>query len=147
MDNKFHGFLNCDWKTITSGDFRNFKLLEDEDYIAIDGTHYRLPKYAPSDLGSIPSPLWGPPLFLVPFGLFARPFYLHDCGFQNTLLIVNNDGTTKVANLTEEKCNDLLLEAMNSVSNSLTELEKAQRDAIYQGVRIGGWHAYKEDRS
>ncbi len=140
------GFQNCLWKTINQGDFRNFKLLENEDYIASNEIHYRIPKSASSDLGSVPSALWGPPLFLVPFGVFARPFYLHDSAFQNTLLIVGQDGSTRIANLMEKESNNLLLEAMNSIGE-LTELQKLQRDTIYQGVSIGGWKSYKEDRA
>lgn len=141
------GFVNTQWKTINLGDFRNFELLQDEDYIARDGTHYRLPAFAPSDLASVPPIFWGAPLFLIPCGWYARPAYGHDCAFKNNLLLVNGNGTSQRANLTEKASNALLLEMMESVKPNPTLFEIAQRDAIYEGVTIGGWHAYKEDRT
>ena len=40
-----------------------------------------------------------------------------------------------------------LLEAMHWQKPTPTESEILQMDAIYERVTIGGWHAFKEDRS
>ncbi len=139
------GFQNRLWKTINQGDFHNFKLLENEDYISSNGVRYRLPKSCPSDLASTPSAIWGPPFFLPPFGWYSMPCFLHDAGYRNYLLIVNSDGSTKIANLSKEECDNLLLESMNSLGE-LTQFQKIQRDEIYKGVCYGGYHSYNEDR-
>ncbi len=127
------GFQNCDWLTINEEDFRHCKLLKDEDYLSLNGTHYRIPRGAYSDLASTPPEIWGA--------------YLHDSAYQNTLLIVNSEGFTKLANLKKDECDNLLLEAMNSVNPNPSEFQKLQRDAIYKGVSYGGYHSYKEDRN
>lgn len=144
------GFQNNDWSTMESGDFRNFKLLKAERYLARDGTLYELPQYAPSDLASVPPEFWGAPLFLTPFGWYAHPAYLHDCGFQNTLLVVTQSNGCEIkvkAALTEAKCNALILEAMQLLKPEPSVLEAAQMKAIYEGVALFGWHAFNEDRS
>lgn len=95
------GFDTIDFKVIT--DFKQFKLLEAVRYGAADGTLYELPKYAPSDLASTPEAIWGPPLYLPPCGWYGPAVYGHDCAYQNTLLIVEADGTKRKANITKEQ--------------------------------------------
>ena len=141
------GFQNNDWSVMESGDFRNVKLLKPEDFLARNGTLYRLPYGASSDLASTPKAVWGAPLFLIPCGWYAHAAFGHDCGYQNTLLIVLPDGSTVKARLSKAECDSLLLEMMQSLKPEPTSFETLQMNAIYDGVALGGWHAFKEDRS
>ena len=128
-------------------DFSVSRLLQAVDYVAQDGTHYRIPFAQPTDFASIPPALWGPPLFLIPYGWYSLPAVGHDALYQNLMLVVYPDGSTSLANRTEQQSNDLLLEMMHVIRPIPTEFEKLQMDAIYEGVTIGGWHAFKQDRS
>lgn len=139
------GFNTIDFEVIT--DFVQFKLLKPVRYGALDGTVYELPQYAPSDLASTPDGIWGPPLYLPPCGWYGPAVYGHDCGYQNTLLIVNPDGTTRRANLNREQCDALCREMLQWLRPNPTVRERVQIKAIYDGVALGGWHAFKEDRS
>ena len=130
----------------TVSDFRNFALLEDVGYGALDGTNYILTKGAQSDLASTPPEVWGLPLFLIPNGWYALPAFGHDCAYRNTLFILEPDGMRSVANLPKDKCDQLLLEMMQTLKPNPTPAEEAQMKAIYEGVALGGWHAYKTDR-
>lgn len=71
----------------------------------------------------------------------------HDAAFRNMLLVVLPDGTTKLANLDEQQCNDLLLEMMQSIKPNPTAFEQAQMDSIFAGVSIGGGSAFRDDRA
>lgn len=139
------GFATIDFHVIT--DFKQFKLLKSVDYGALDGKVYRLPAFAGSDLASTPPAVWGPPLYLPPCNWYGPAVYGHDCGYQDTLVIVQEDGTTRKAALTKEQCDALCLEMMHALKPNPTALESAQMQAIYDGVSLGGWHAFKEDRS
>jgi len=142
-----HGFKTVDFEVICSTDFSVSKLLKAVDYMAVDGTVYRIPFCQPTDFASIPKEFWGAPLFLIPYGWWSLPAAGHDALFQNLMLIVNADGTTRLANLPEDKCNALLLEMMQAIKPNPTEFEKLQMDAIIKGVVDFGWHAYKQDRA
>jgi hypothetical protein len=141
------GFSSVDFETIQCIDYSVSKLVKPVDYVARDGTHYRIPYAQPTDFASIPKVLWGPPLYLIPTGWWSLPCVLHDSSFKNMLLVVNADGSTQLAGLNEQQCNDLLLEAMQSIKPNPTEFEQLQMDAIYEGVSIGGSHAFNDDRS
>ena len=144
------GFTCQDWEsinTIISEGRMVSKFLQPSDYFSKNGVHYQIPFAQYTDYGSTPKAVWGAPLFLIPYGWWSLPTVGHDSGYQNTLLIVNPDGTTKLANLAKQECDDLLLEMMQSIKPTPTEFEKLQMEAIYHGVCIGGWHAFKEDRS
>lgn len=143
----FHGFTTVDFQTISCLDFSVTKLVKPIGYISKYGTHYELELGQPTDFASIPCEFWGPPLFLIPTGWYSLPAMFHDGGFQNLLRVVKLDGTKELAKLTETQCNDLLLEMMQYLKPTPTLLERAQMEAIYRGVIIGGWHAFKEDRS
>lgn len=138
------GFDSIQFKTLS--DFTQWKLLEAVRYGAADGTLYELPRYASSDLASTPMAVWGPPLFLPPCGWYGPAVYGHDCGYHDTLLIVNPDGTTRKAHLPKAACDTLCLEMLHWLKPNPTELEALQIGAIYHGVSLGGWHAFKEDR-
>jgi Protein of unknown function (DUF1353) len=140
-------FSTVDFEVICNVDFSVSKLLKPVDYFANDGTQYRIPLAQPTDFASIPQEFWGAPLFLIPYGWYSLPAAGHDSAYQNLLLKVNADGSTALANLTEDQSNDLLLEMMQAMKPNPTTFEKLQMSAIYHGVTIGGWHAFKVDRS
>lgn len=144
-----NGFTTQDWKTINAIDAEGrliSKFLEPVDYLAKDGTRYRIPAYQPTDYASVPPLFWGAPLLLIPYGWWSLPASLHDAAYQNLLLVVPTYGTTRLAGLDRSECDALLCESMASIKPAATVFEKAQMDAIYEGVTIGGWHAFKEDR-
>lgn len=143
------GFSTVMFKVIT--DFEQFKLLEDVDFFTADGRHFRLPKYAPSDLASTPPAVWGPPLFLPPCGWYGPSVYGHDCAYQNTLLEVVEDAlgneVVRKANLDKPTSDALCREMLHWQKPNPTPSEATQIEAIYEGVTLGGWHAFQEDRS
>lgn len=141
------GFSTVDVEIIFASDLSVAKVLKHVDFWSKNGVHYRIPDYQPTDFASTPPATWGPPLFLIPTGWWAVPVIGHDSAFQNLLLVVNPDGTTRLANLSEQDCNDLLLEMMQAIKPNPTTFERLQMDAIYQGVTQFGWHAYKQDRA
>lgn len=123
-------------------DFRIFALMEPIDYIAQDGTHYRMPKAARSDLASIPRPLWA---LLPPAGddgaEYGLPAFLHDCSYRGTLNLIQEDGTAILAMVTKERADLLLKESME-----LCGVPPAIVLTIYEGVRLGGASSFREDR-
>jgi len=141
------GFSTVDVEIIYSLDLSVCKLIKPVDYISKSGMHYRIPIGASTDFASVPKELWGALLFLIPTGWYSLPAELHDSAYQNTLQVIDGQCNIMIANLNEQESNDLLLEAMQSIKPQPTLFEKAQMDAIYEGVTIGGWHAFKEDRS
>jgi hypothetical protein len=140
------GFDSVDFQTIQCIDYSVSKLVKPVDYFSRDGTHYRIPYAQPTDFASIPKVLWGPPLYLIPTGWWSLPCIAHDSAFRNMLLVVLPDGSTKLASLNEQQCNDLLLESMQAIKPNPTAFEKLQMEAIFQGVSIGGGSAFKDDR-
>lgn len=116
-------------------------------YQSASGKLFEIPYAAPTDFASTPAMTWGAPLFLIPTGWWAIPAMGHDSAFRNILLVVNSDGSKQIANLTEQESNDLLLEMMCSIKPNPTTFEQLQKHSIYEGVTLGGWHAYKSDRS
>ena len=141
------GFTTTECEIIFNGDFSVSKLLKPIDYVSRAGVQYRIPFCTPTDFASTPKAVWGFPLYLIPTGWWAIPAVGHDAAFKNLLLVVNADGSTALANLTEQASNDLLREMMQAVKPNPTLLESSQMKAIFEGVTVGGWHAFKEDRS
>lgn len=150
------GFNTQMVKIIFDLDLSTAKTLEPVRYTDLDGTVYEIPVYQPTDFASTPKAVWGAPLFLIPTGWWTIPCLGHDAAYQNTLLIVEvgvqasacvESETRRLANLTEKQSNDLLNRMMAAVKPSPTEFERLQMAAIYEGVTIGGWYAFKEDRS
>jgi hypothetical protein len=145
-------FSSQDWQSYNAIDANGrliSKVLKPVFYLSLDGTLYEIPPFQPTDYASAPPALWGPPLFLIPYGWWSLPALGHDSAFQNSLLAVNSDGLKHLAFPgadTEGACNVLLLEMMKAIKPNPTTFEKLQMDAIYEGVTIGGWHAFKEDR-
>jgi hypothetical protein len=130
-------FQNLPFK-LSSLDGRNFVLLADAFYVARDGARYCLPAGAASDGASTPPAVW--PL-VPPFGSYWPAAYLHDTAYRNTLLAFNGRMFAP-ANLPKEKCDALLLEAMESLGVSAVE-----RQLIYDGVVLGGTSSFDQDRA
>lgn len=120
---------------VVTQDGRNFKLLKPVTYVAADGRVFVIPAGASTDGASVPSSLW--PL-LPPFGDYWLAAYLHDSAYQNTL----KTDSGAIAGLSKEQCDLLLKEAMQSLGVPLATVAE-----IYEGVAIGGWKAFKQDRS
>jgi hypothetical protein len=126
--------------TVMTQDFRHCTFVEPITYIAKNGQTFVIPRGATTDLTSTPPEIWP---FLPPFGDYALAAALHDCGYQNTLLRVNDEGTIHVkAELSRDECDLLFKEAMESLL-----VEQDTVDKIYWGVSVGGWKAFKGDRS
>lgn len=141
------GFSTVDVEIIFASDLSCAKSLKPIRFTRRDGTVLEIPQYQPTDFASTPPSTWGYPLLLIPTGWWAIPAFGHDSAFQNTLLLVNPDGSKTLVNYTEAQSNDLLLEMMDAIKPNPTLFEKSQREAIFSGVSIFGWHAYKQDRS
>ncbi len=128
------GFQSIIFEVATE-DGRNFKLMKPVTYIALDGTVFVIPKGASTDGASTPAELW--PL-IPPFGNYWPAAFLHDAAYQNTLELTNGNK----ANLPKDRCDDLLKEAMISLGVPVYLVQE-----IYDGVKFGGWSAFREDRS
>ena len=149
-------FQNLPFK-VSSVDGRNFVLLADVFYISADGTRYCLPAGASSDGASTPPEVWP---ILPPFGKYWPAAYLHDAAYRNTLLVYAHpsrpssvalappsptplgEGIWVRAALAKEKCDALLLEAMESLGVGVVE-----RQTIYEGVVLGGAASFDQDRT
>ena len=141
--------------SVDTSDFRHFIPTASVEYLSLAGALYRFPRYAPTDLASIPRPLWS----LLPpqgedgaeYGLAARG---HDNFYQDTALVwpannvlagppIPNDNTGWIkATLPKADCDLLLWEMMIAckVPGSIAE-------EIYLGVKLGGQAAFDKDRS
>ena len=137
----FHGFQTRYANTVTS-DFRHFGLLDDIDFYAINGTRYRIPRGAQSDLASIPQPLWS---LLPPTGEDGSEYGLaafgHDAEYRNTLQIVDATGAVTKANLTKPQCDSLLKEMMLDC-----QVPAAIVQTIYEAVVLAGGSSFAGDR-
>ncbi|MDE2101117.1 MAG: DUF1353 domain-containing protein [Patescibacteria group bacterium] len=121
-------------------DCRNVELLAAKFVRTSDGEYYQAPAGGKSDLASIPREFWGPPFYLTPFGLYAPACVVHDGAYQNWLLVMRN-GIWVPADLSKDRSDDLLNALMFS-----SGVETETRLKIYNGVRFGGWRAFREDR-
>lgn len=128
------GFQSDDF-TVSTSDGRNFVLLNSVVFIAKDGTKWTIPAGATSDGASTPRFTWD---VLPPFGVYWRAAVLHDAAYRGTLL----DAEGGEANLPKDKCDDLLMEAME-----LCGVSEADRWVIYRGVKDAGGAAFAEDRA
>jgi len=128
---------------VRSADGRNFELLCSFDYVARDGRRFRAPIGAVSDGASTPPELWTllGQQWLAPFGTYWPAVFIHDGGYRNWLQFVADDGTVSLANLTRDQADDLCKEIMEVLNVSIGE-----RSAIYEGIHMLGWRAFREDR-
>jgi hypothetical protein len=131
-----YGFKSPLFKVATA-DGRNFTLLDAVDYQSKDGTLYRIPGGADSDGASVPRPFWN---VIPPFGRHWPAAYLHDAAYRDTLMVWAGGGLKK-ASVSEDRANDLLLEAMESLGVPWVEMT-----AIHEAVVLAGKAAFNEDR-
>lgn len=125
--------------TMMGQDGRNWAVVDPIRYIAADGRTFVVPRGARTDGCSTPCELWP---FLPPFGDYWLAAVLHDSGYQNTLLVENPQGTDHAkANLSQDQCDSLFKEAMQTLGVNESTVEK-----IYLGVHEFGWRAFKKDR-
>ena len=121
-----------------TSDGRNVVLLEDLVYVAKNGIQYLLPTGSQSDGASTPKAIWN---IIPPFGTYWKGTVLHDGAYRNVLQVLNSDGTWALATLARDQSDDLLLEAMESLN-----VELLLREAIYEGVHLGGEIPFDDDR-
>lgn len=133
----------CPILQVKSSDGRHFELTRDFDYVARDGRRFRAPIGGKSDGCSTPPEIWnamGVP-WLPPFGKYWPAAFIHDGAYQNWLLVVNAEGICSAANLSKDQADALFLEIMEVLNVKLLE-----RCAIYEGVHLCGWRAFRDDR-
>ncbi len=119
------GFSRTDFAVRTS-DGRNMVLLEEITYTARDGRVITIPAGSASDGASTPPALWPT---LPPFGRYWPAAFLHDYLYR-------------CSDLPKALCDDLLLEAMQSLG-----VEALEARVIYEGVHYGGASSFAEDRA
>lgn len=128
---------------VRSSDGRHFELLCAFDYVARDGRRFRAPIGAISDGASTPPELWTllGQQWLAPFGSYWPAVFIHDGGYRNWLELVTADGKASPANLTRDQADELCKEIME-----LLDVPLGERCAIYEGIHLLGWSAFRQDR-
>ncbi len=119
----------------TNQDGRNWKLTQPMTYNTRDGRTFIVPVGASTDGASTPALAAS---LLPPTGDYWQSAVLHDAAYRNDLRLP--DGSK--ASLSKEESDLLLKEAME-----LSGVDPATAAVIYEGVHLGGAHAFKEDRS
>lgn len=100
-------------------------LLDSFSYTSKTGQVITVPVGATSDGASTPREIWS---FIPPFGTYWMAAFLHDYLYRST-------------DLPKDACDDLLEEAMEDLCVDMIE-----RDAIYDGVTVGGEDSFVSDR-
>ena len=129
------GFQSRFVESVCDQDGRNWKLLTPMVYQARDGRVFIVPRGASTDGASTPALIAS---LLPPTGAYWQSAVLHDSAYQNTL---ETDLGAKAC-LSKDECDSLLKEAME-----LSGVDVVTVELIYEGVRLGGQHAFNEDRS
>lgn len=111
---------------VSSSDGHNFTLLESFSFTRPNGDVITVPVGSTSDGASTPRELW---LTLPPFGDYWPAAYLHDWLYRESIL-------------DKDTCDIILAEAMEACGT-----EWIVRNTIYEGVRLGGWSSFTNDRS
>jgi hypothetical protein len=124
---------------VRSSDGRNFVLQEPLEVVRDDGARFRVPAGATSDGASTPSEMWA---ILPPFGPWWLAAIVHDAAYRGTLERQMANDTWMVAMLPKEQCDLLFLDCMSALG-----VEQGKKEALYEGVRLGGWKAFREDRA
>ena len=117
--------FSTDQLKVSTADGHNFTLLEPFTYLCKDGTIIIVPEGSQSDGASTPQILWNT---LPPFGVYFKAAFLHDFLYRAT-------------EFPKEFCDNVLLEAMECLG-----VNQIEADTIYEGVHLGGWMAFNEDR-
>lgn len=124
---------------VRTSDGRNVVLQEPIDLADDHRAFYRVPEGSESDGASIPQELWS--AGLAPFGDYWLAAIVHDSAYRGTLLRQLDTGEWAPAMLSKEACDTLLLDCMGAL-----HVSQVTKEAIYEGVRFGGWRAFREDR-
>src|ERR1035437_9474940 len=143
-------FSAQDWQSYNAIDANGrliSKFIKPVFFLDKNGDLFEIPDHQPTDYASAPGALWGPPLFLIPYGWWSLPAAGHDSGYQNLLLRLQPEGTKALARLTRPQCDDFIDEMMDAIKPNPTPFEILQRDTIFNGVKFLGWHSFKEDRA
>lgn len=146
------GFQSSDFRIKVFTDLTNCELLTPIYFRSRSGVLYEAPVGTRTDFASTPKIVWGLPLFLIPTGWWAIAAAVHDAAFRNMLWMYLDDGVRRRAfaadnRNSERAANKLLLEMMQALKPNPTCFEWLQYRAIYLGVTLGGWHAFKHDRA
>ena len=118
--------FSVDALTVSTGDGRNFILVEPFTYTSKSGEVIAVPAGSTSDGASTPCELWPT---IPPFGRYWRAAFLHDYLYRFTQ-------RPKV------ECDALFKEAMVSIGVNAIEA-----DIIYQGVNLFGESNFQADRA
>jgi len=110
---------------VSTKDGRHVVLMEPLVYVTNTGEVITVPAGAESDGCSTPQAVWN---LLPPFGLYWKAALLHDYLYRKTTRL-------------KDECDLLFLEAMASLGVDLIT-----REAIYEGVHLGGSLAFDDDR-
>ncbi len=110
---------------IETGDGRNVTLLEILRYRTKAGELIEVPVGTTSDGASTPKWMWN---LIPPFGKYWLAAVLHDYLYR-------------ITQKPKDYCDDIILEAMESLGVDLF-----LREAIYEGVHLGGDVAFNDDR-
>jgi hypothetical protein len=149
-------------------DFHNVVPWEPIEFADENGNIFRCPPFkSKSDLASTPRVGWAE---LPPFGVYARASIPHDGGYQNwleRLRVDASDGRLNLARQLRKEAEDLMAKAAAIEADcwEIANLTKAQADTmfldlmtadqvptvekeiIYEGVHLGGWKAFRDDRA
>jgi len=121
----------------TSSDGRNFTLCEPVIYCAKNNETFRAAVGGSTDGLSTPKQIWS---LIPPFGSYWPAGIIHDAGYRNSLEKRQPDGTWSKIALAKDECDEIFLEAMESLG-----VELLLREAIYEGVHLGGAWAFDDD--
>ena len=119
------GKFSTDTLRVETADGQHFVLLEGFTFTRDDGCVITVPPGSASDGASTPRPLW---IHLPPFGKYWMAAFLHDHLYRDT-------------DLPKDYCDDTFLQAMRCLG-----VDEITATTIYEGVHIGGWSAYRDDR-
>lgn len=112
------------------GDQRAWILLNDIRYsIGNTGIELVVPSGFVTDLASIPSMFWGPPLFLTPTGQYGRAAIIHDYLYWS------------------QKCSRDQADRLLVVAMKESGVAAIDESAIYLGVHTGGGPAWSKNAS
>jgi hypothetical protein len=124
--------------TIRTSDGLNVYLVEPLEYVAKNGVFIRVEPGAYTNGASTPRGMW---TALPPFGVYYLAACLHDFAYDDMLTARMSDGTFAKFTLPKEQCDQLFLEAMESLG-----VDQEMRAAIFEGVNIGGQAAFDLSR-
>lgn len=123
---------------VRTADGLNAYLVLPLEYLAKDGTFIRVEPGAFTNGASTPRLMWSA---LPPFGVYWLAAALHDFAYDNMLTAQMPDGSFSKFTLPKSQCDQLFLEAMESLG-----VDQEMRAAIFEGVNIGGQAAFDLSR-